>query len=48
MAEPMVMTYDMTATATSMDSKMTMTGGNTKAMGGKMNMSMNAKRTGSC
>lgn len=48
MAEPMVMTYDMTATSTSMDSKMTMTGGNTKAMGGKMNMSMTAKRTGGC
>ena len=46
--EPMVMTYDMTATATAMDSKMTMTGGNTKAMGGKMNMSMSAKRLGGC
>ncbi len=46
--EPMVMTYDMTVTATSMDSKMTMTGGNTKAMGGKMNMSMTAKRLGGC
>jgi hypothetical protein len=46
--EPMVMTYDMTATATSMDSKMTITGGNTKAMGGKMNMSMTAKRLGAC
>ncbi len=48
MQEPMVMTYDMTATATAMDSKMTMTGGNTKAMGGKMNMSMSAKRMGGC
>lgn len=48
MAEPMVMTYDMTATSTSMDSKMTMTGGNTKAMGGKMNMSMNARRIAGC
>ncbi len=48
MPEPMVMTYDMTATAISMDSKMTMTGGNTKAMGGKMNMSMTAKRLGGC
>lgn len=48
MAEPMVMTYDMTATSTAMDSKMTMTGGNTKAMGGKMNMSMTAKRMGGC
>lgn len=48
MPEPMVMTYDMTATPTSMDSKMTMTGGNTKAMGGKMNMSMTAKRMGGC
>jgi hypothetical protein len=46
--EPMVMVYDMTATATSIDSKMTMTGGNTKAMGGKMNMSMTAKRLGGC
>ena len=46
--EPMVMSYDMTATATALDSKMTMTGGNTKAMGGKMNMSMSAKRLGGC
>jgi hypothetical protein len=46
--EPMVMTYDMTATPTQFDSKMTMTGGNTKAMGGKMNMSMSAKRLGGC
>jgi hypothetical protein len=46
--EPMVMNYDMTASATTMDSKMTMTGGNTKAMGGKMNMSMSAKRLGGC
>jgi hypothetical protein len=46
--EPMVMTYDMTASPTQFDSKMTMTGGNTKAMGGKMNMSMSAKRTGGC
>jgi Protein of unknown function (DUF3617) len=48
MAEPMVMNYDMTATATQIDTKMVMTGGNTKAMGGKMNMSMNAKRLGGC
>lgn len=46
--EPMVMTYDMTASATAMDSKMTMTGGNARAMGGKMNMSMSAKRLGGC
>ena len=48
MPEPMVMTYDMTASPTQFDSKMTMNGGNTKAMGGKMNMSMSAKRTGGC
>lgn len=48
MPEPMVMSYDMTASPTQFDSKMTMTGGNTKAMGGKMNMSMSAKRTGGC
>ena len=48
MPEPMVMTYDMTASPTQFDSKMTMTGGNSKAMGGKMNMSMSAKRTGGC
>ena len=48
MPEPMVMTYDMTASPTQFDSKMTMTGGNTKAMGGKMNMSMSAKRIGGC
>ncbi len=48
MPEPMIMTYDMTATADAMDSKMIMTGGNTKAMGGKMNMSMTAKRLGGC
>ena len=48
MPEPMVMTYDMTASPTQFDSKMTMTGGNTKAMGGKMNMSMSARRTGGC
>ena len=48
MAEPMIMTYDMTATSTQFDSKMTMTGGNTKDMGGKMNMTMSAKRTGGC
>ncbi len=48
MPEPMIMTYDMTASSTQFDSKMTMTGGNTKAMGGKMNMSMSAKRTGGC
>lgn len=46
--EPMVMTYDMTATATQMDAKMTMTGGTAKAMGGKMNMSMSSKRLGGC
>jgi Protein of unknown function (DUF3617) len=48
MPEPMVMTYDMTASPTQFDSKMTMTGGNTKAMGGKMNMTMSARRTGGC
>ena len=48
MPEPMVMTYDMTASPTQFESKMTMTGGNTKAMGGKMNMSMSAKRIGGC
>lgn len=48
MPEPMLMTYDMTASSTAMDSKMTMTGGNTKAMGGKMNMTMNAKRLSGC
>jgi len=48
MPEPMIMTYDMTASATQFESKMTMTGGNTKAMGGKMNMTMSAKRTGGC
>ncbi len=48
MPEPMVITYDVTASPTQFDSKMTMTGGNTKAMGGKMNMSMSAKRTGGC
>jgi Protein of unknown function (DUF3617) len=46
--EPSVMIYDMTSTATQMDSKMTMTGGSTKAMGGKMNMTMTAKRLGGC
>lgn len=46
--EPMVMNYDMTSSADAFDAKMTMTGGNTKAMGGKMNMSMSAKRTGGC
>lgn len=48
MPEPMIMSYDMTATANAIDAKMTMTGGNTKAMGGKMNMSMSAKRLGGC
>jgi len=48
MPEPMIMAYDMTATATQIDTKMVMTGGNTKAMGGKMNMSMSAKRLGGC
>ena len=48
MPEPMIMTYDMTASATQFDSKVNMTGGNTKAMGGKMSMSMSAKRTGAC
>ena len=48
MPEPMLMTYDMTASSTAMDSKMTMTGGNTKGMGGKMNMTMNAKRLSAC
>lgn len=46
--EPMVMTYDMTATASQMDAKMTMTGGTAKAMGGKMNMTMSSKRLGGC
>ncbi len=46
--EPMLMSYDMTASSTQMDAKMTMTGGNAKAMGGKMNMSMSAKRLGGC
>jgi len=46
--EPMVMSYDMTASSGQMDAKMTMTGGNAKAMGGKMNMSMSAKRIGAC
>jgi hypothetical protein len=46
--DPMVMTYDMTATPTKMDSKMLMTGGTTKAMGGKVNMTMSAKRIGNC
>lgn len=48
MPEPMMMTYDMTATPTQIDTKMVMTGGHTKAMGGKMNMSMSAKRLGGC
>ena len=48
MPEPMQISYDMTATATQIDTKMVMTGGNTKAMGGKMNMSMSAKRLGGC
>jgi hypothetical protein len=47
-AEPLVVSYDMTATPTQIDSKMVMTGGTTKAMGGKMNMTMNAKRLGGC
>ncbi len=46
--EPMVMSYDMTANPNQFDAKMTMTGGNAKAMGGKMNMSMSAKRLGGC
>ncbi|MBS0313679.1 MAG: DUF3617 family protein [Proteobacteria bacterium] len=46
--EPMVTTYDMTATPNQFDAKMTATGGHTKAMGGKMNMSMSAKRVGGC
>jgi hypothetical protein len=46
--EPMVMSYDMTATPTQIDSKMTMTGGAANAAGGKMNVSMNAKRIGGC
>jgi hypothetical protein len=48
MKEPMVMSYDMTATPTQIDSKMTMTGGAANTAGGKMNVSMNAKRTGGC
>jgi hypothetical protein len=47
-AEPSVMTYDMTSTPTQMDAKMTMTGGSAKAAGGKMNMTMSAKRLGNC
>jgi hypothetical protein len=46
--EPSVMAYDMTATANEMNAKMTMTGGTTKAMGGKLNMTMSAKRVGNC
>ncbi len=46
--EPMTINYDMTATATQIDTKMVMTGGYTKDMGGKMNMSMSAKRLGGC
>ncbi len=46
--EPMVMSYDMTATPTQIDSKMTMTGGAANTAGGKMNVSMNAKRIGGC
>jgi hypothetical protein len=46
--EPMVMSYDMTATPTQIDSKMSMTGGAANTKGGKMNVSMNAKRTGDC
>ena len=48
MPEPMLTTYDMTASSTAIDSKMTMTGGNAKATGGKMSMSMNAKRLSGC
>jgi hypothetical protein len=47
-AEPAIISYDMTATPTQIDSKMLMTGGTTKAMGGKLNMTMNAKRLGGC
>ena len=47
-AEPTTIHYDMTATPTQIDTKMVMTGGHTKDMGGKMNMSMNAKRLGGC
>ena len=46
--EPMLISYDMTATPTQIDTKMVMTGGYTKDMGGKMNMSMSAKRLGGC
>ena len=46
--DPMTIHYDMTATPTQIDTKMVMTGGHTKDMGGKMNMSMNAKRLGGC
>jgi hypothetical protein len=48
MPEPLVMNYDMTATSTQFDAKMSMTGGHAKAMGGKMNMTMSAKRLGGC
>ena len=48
MPEPMLMTYDMTASSTAMDSKMTMTGGSAKAAGGKMSMTLNAKRLSAC
>jgi Protein of unknown function (DUF3617) len=46
--EPSVIVYDMIATSSQMEAKMTMTGGTTKAMGGKLTMTMNAKRTGGC
>ena len=46
--EPMTTSYDMTASPTQFDAKMTMTCGNTKTMGGKMNVTMSAKRTGGC
>ena len=48
MPEPLVMNYDMTASPTNFDAKMTMTGGHTRTMGGKMNMSMSARRLGGC
>jgi hypothetical protein len=47
-SEAMLMSYDMIATATQMDSKMTMTGGTAKQFGGKMNTTMSAKRIGNC
>ncbi|MCX8098758.1 MAG: DUF3617 domain-containing protein [Casimicrobiaceae bacterium] len=46
--EPMITHYDMTASPTAFEAKMTSTGAHTKAMGGRMNMSMSARRVGPC